>query len=187
MEEFAERGFKNAGMSRVLLDLGMSKSSFYHYFEDKADLYRQTIDYYLLPYFSDVVEFDFSSLTAEDFWSTLHAFFEMKSRMSVASVEMRMILMIITSLSQDPVEKEMSQKYLILCTQWIRDMIRQGQILGMVRTDLGDELLFAMVMGLSTSMDQWVVENTQNLSKAELVAVGEAAVDGYKRLLQPAT
>lgn len=61
MEEFVQSGFKNAGMSRVLFDLGMSKSSFYHCFEDKADLYRQTIDHYLLPYFSEVVEFDFSS------------------------------------------------------------------------------------------------------------------------------
>src|SRR5689334_5750559 len=36
--EFAAHGYETASLNRILLSAGLSKGSFYYYFEDKADL-----------------------------------------------------------------------------------------------------------------------------------------------------
>ena len=44
MEEFAEYGFDNSNMNRIVAESNISKGSFYQYFEDKRDLYFHLID-----------------------------------------------------------------------------------------------------------------------------------------------
>lgn len=39
VKEFSEQGYKGANISRMVLEAGIAKGSFYQYFEDKDDLY----------------------------------------------------------------------------------------------------------------------------------------------------
>ncbi|MBN1260558.1 MAG: TetR/AcrR family transcriptional regulator, partial [Anaerolineae bacterium] len=43
IEEFAEKSYRSASISRIVARAGIAKGSFYQYFEDKADLYRYLI------------------------------------------------------------------------------------------------------------------------------------------------
>ena len=38
-EEFAAQGFDGTSLNRLIESLGISKGSFYYYFDDKADLF----------------------------------------------------------------------------------------------------------------------------------------------------
>ena len=44
IEEFAENGFENASINRMVANSGISKGSFYQYFADKLDLFKHLID-----------------------------------------------------------------------------------------------------------------------------------------------
>ena len=43
-EEFAAKGYDAASLNRILELAGMSKSSLYYYFDDKADLFTTLVD-----------------------------------------------------------------------------------------------------------------------------------------------
>jgi len=43
LDEFAEFGFDNASINRIVSTAGIAKGSFYQYFEDKADLFKYVI------------------------------------------------------------------------------------------------------------------------------------------------
>lgn len=44
VNEFAEYGFESASINRIVANSGISKGSFYQYFEDKLDVFRHLID-----------------------------------------------------------------------------------------------------------------------------------------------
>ena len=44
VDEFAGYGFESASINRIVANSGISKGSFYQYFEDKADVFRHLVD-----------------------------------------------------------------------------------------------------------------------------------------------
>lgn len=44
VEEFAEYGFESASINRIVVNSGISKGSFYQYFEDKMDVFHHLLD-----------------------------------------------------------------------------------------------------------------------------------------------
>ena len=43
--EFAARGYDGASLNRIIQETGLSKGSFYYYFDDKADLFSTVADF----------------------------------------------------------------------------------------------------------------------------------------------
>ena len=43
-DEFSEYGFEAASINRIVANSGISKGSFYQYFEDKTDVFRHLVD-----------------------------------------------------------------------------------------------------------------------------------------------
>ena len=71
-EDFAARGFEGVSLNQLIDRLGMSKGSFYYYFDDKADLFTTVADLawaMVLP----VEKLDLETLKAENYWSSLEA------------------------------------------------------------------------------------------------------------------
>src|SRR5512145_519809 len=44
MDEFADYGFEASSINRIVANSGISKGSFYQYFEDKMDVFRYLMD-----------------------------------------------------------------------------------------------------------------------------------------------
>lgn len=44
IDEFAEHGYKSASINRIVTNSGISKGSFYQYFDDKADVFKYLMD-----------------------------------------------------------------------------------------------------------------------------------------------
>lgn len=74
-EEFAAHGFDGASLDRILEKSGMSKSSLYYYFDDKADLFTTMIERSLAVLFEEISGFDPKALDAETFWPTFEALY----------------------------------------------------------------------------------------------------------------
>jgi AcrR family transcriptional regulator len=78
LDEFAECGFNNASINRIVKTAGIAKGSFYQYFEDKADLFKHIMAViggkkaqYISPVMLNPADHDFFTLLEELYRSGL--------------------------------------------------------------------------------------------------------------------
>jgi len=182
---FAQHGYDNASMNQILEAAGLSKGAAYYYFDDKADLFVTTVTHYagaLVGDFDALVE----TLQADDFWPRLTALYvaqfehfhaqpwafgavKAAGRLSPGELGQNPGLMAALGAVQQSVVK----------------LIRRGQQLGVVRTDLPAELLVALFTGVDDASDRWLLTQWETLSREELLAIVRGVMHGMQRLLAP--
>lgn len=183
-EEFAARGFGGVSLNQLIDRLGMSKGSFYYYFDDKADLFTTVANLawaIVLP----VEHLDLESFDAENYWSSLEALMqEARSR-----VRANPWLVGFTRLMYDPpevagVRESLAEKF-AEARQWQAELIRKGQALGTVRDDLPVALLQALLVGADEAGDRWFVNNWDDLGEEEVERLFEEVFAIFRRMLEP--
>ncbi len=183
-EEFAARGFEGVSLNQLIDRLGMSKGSFYYYFDDKADLFTTVADLawaIVLP----VEQLDLDGFNAENFWVSLEALMqEARSR-----VRANPWLVGFTRLMYDPpeisgVRDAMAEKF-NAARQWQAELIRRGQDFGTVRSDLPVELLQALLVGADEAGDRWFVKNWDGLGEKEVERLFREVFAIFRRMLEP--
>ena len=183
-EEFASRGFEGVSLNQLIDRLGMSKGSFYYYFDDKADLFTTVADLawaIVLP----VEQLDLETFNADTFWPSLEALMqEARSR-----IRANPWLVGFTRLMYDPpeiagVRESLAEKF-DEARQWQAELIRRGQTLGAVRDDLPVGLLQALLVGADEAGDRWFVSNWENLEEKEIERLFQEVFAIFKRMLEP--
>ncbi len=181
--ELAEVGFERASLNRILEVAGLSKGSFYYYFDDRADLFAAVLDEAteaLLP----TEGFDPSTLTAPTFWPALEAlFFETEAR-ALASPWLAMA----GRLFYHPPAAELEplvRAHLERARSFLTQVLERGRALGAVRDDLPAELLVALVIAAAEAADRWIVEAWERFAPAELEAAGQSVFAALRRLAAP--
>lgn len=182
-EEFAAHGFDGASLNRILEKSGMSKSSLYYYFDDKADLFTTLIERSLAVLFREIGGFAPEALTAETFWIT----FEELYRRAIAVVGRNVWLVqfggMFYRLRSNPKEGSATGRIFQVARDWVTIIIERGQALGVVRTDLPQSLLIDSTMSLLESLDRWVVSHWNELEAAEKDAMPRLHIELFRRLL----
>ena len=182
-EEFASRGFEGVSLNQLIDRLGMSKGSFYYYFDDKADLFTTVADLawaIVLP----VEQLDLETFNADTYWPSLEALMqEARSR-----IRANPWLVGFTRLMYDPpeiagVRESLAEKF-DEARQWQAELIRRGQTLGAVRDDLPVELLQALLVGADEAGDRWFVSNWENLEEKEIERLFQEVFAIFKRMLE---
>jgi len=183
-EEFASRGFEGVSLNQLIDRLGMSKVSFYYYFDDKADLFTTVADLawaIVLP----VEQLDLETFNADTYWPSLEALMqEARSR-----IRANPWLVGFTRLMYDPpeiagVRESLAEKF-DEARQWQAELIRRGQTLGAVRDDLPVGLLQALLVGADEAGDRWFVSNWENLEEKEIERLFQEVFAIFKRMLEP--
>jgi len=182
-EEFASRGFEGVSLNQLIDRLGMSKGSFYYYFDDKADLFTTVADLawaIVLP----VEQLDLETLNAETYWSSLEALMQ-EAR---ARVRANPWLVGFTRQMYDPpeiadVRESLAEKF-DEARQWQAELIRKGQSLGTVRQDLPVELLQALLVGADEAGDRWFVSNWDELGEKEVERLFQEVFAIFRRMLE---
>ena len=183
-EEFASRGFEGVSLNQLIDRLGMSKGSFYYYFDDKADLFTTVADLawaIVLP----VEQLDLETFNADTYWPSLEALMqEARSR-----IRANPWLVGFTRLMYDPpeiagVRESLAEKF-DEARQWQAELIRRGQTLGAVRDDLPVGLLQALLVGADEAGDRWFVSNWNNLEEKEIERLFQEVFAIFKRMLEP--
>lgn len=64
-------------------------------------------------------------------------------------------------------------------------IVKRGQAVGAIRTDLSDELIFAWVHALDSASDQWLLAHWQHLNREAIAHVSDQTVDAMRRALVP--
>ena len=184
--EFAANGFKQASLNRIVSELGMSKSSFYHYFENKSDLFQKTLEHVMMPLFASHQTIDLEALTAETLWPAIMQFAGEMMQIVNQSPDMITAGRMFYRVMEIPEESALTQDIVSEFTNWILRLIQRGQALGVFRNDLPDSLLIDMIMALGMSMDRWMLSHWEELSDTEKEEIGARGFELFQRLMEPA-
>jgi len=182
-EEFAANGFDGASLNRILAKSGMSKSSLYYYFDDKADLFTTLVERSVAILFNQLGEFNPANLTAETYWSE----FEARYAKVISIVNGNGWLVrfggMFYALRSDPKQSAPTSRIFHTARHWVEAIIARGQELGVVRSDLPNTLLVDSAMALLESLDRWVVTHWREMTEAERVALPRTHIDLFRDLL----
>lgn len=182
--EFAARGFEGTSLNQLLDRLGMSKGSFYYYFDDKEDLFTTVVDHawaIVVPF----EELDLGELAAATFWTTLQSLM----REARARIHANPWLVGFTRLMYHPpqtvgVREALAEKFNQV-RRWQAGMILRGQEVGAVRSDLPAELLQVLLVGADEAGDRWMVENWDRFDEDEVERIFEEVFAIFRRMLEP--
>ncbi len=186
-QEFAANGFSQASLNRIIAQIGMSKSSFYHYFSNKSDLFRQTFLFAVTPILELDHALEIRAATAAEIWAAIESL--AAQLLPIVQASPMPILagrMFYRSREDQGGGKALCEELLASFTAWISRQLAHGQKVGAFRTDLPESLLIALIVSLGMSMDQWMVEHWDELEDAEKIRLTAAGFDLLKRLLTPA-
>jgi AcrR family transcriptional regulator len=151
-KEFSTRDYGSASINTILADAGFSKGSFYHYFDDKADL-AATV---LLECYQPLVELLRATKPfrrATHFWAELRA----QNLQMTALIEARppiyeLMVRLGNELVNNPELTARVMTDLVEVADRIAAQWRAGQRLGVVRTDLPIPELLAIQAGIKREL-----------------------------------
>lgn len=184
-QEFAAYGFEDASINRILENAKMSKGAAYYYFEDKADLFATTVQYCVQRLELIDRELDTTILTAENFW---RIFSELHRRPLLRSFDQPWLfgaLRAAGNLSPAALEREPLATLASQINMWAMNIMKRGQQLGMIRTDLPDELIFGWLEALDDAGDRWLLAHWQELDRVTIARYSDQTVEAMKRAVSP--
>ncbi|HFQ15164.1 MAG TPA: TetR/AcrR family transcriptional regulator, partial [Rhodobacteraceae bacterium] len=170
--EFAAHGFARASLNRIIGEVGMSKSSFYHYFDNKSDLFRQTFSDAVAPIMKLPQTIDIDALTSETLWPTVTS--AMAQGMQIAQDRPEIITAgrMFYKSREDPEGAALTGEYLGAISAWTLQLIRRGQAVGVFRDDLPDDLIIDMLMAMGMTMDRWILLQWESFDVARRMQLG---------------
>ncbi len=186
-QEFASRGFEHASLNRILERAQMGKGSAYYYFEDKADLFCAVIEHARERLHLDDLSVDLAQLDAETFWPTVAQIHREPLLRMLEQPWFFWVLNVPTQLSSAP--NRIQQVSLARLADQFRtlvmQLIKRGQQIGVVRTDLPDDLLFAWISALDQASDRWMMNHWEQMDRAAIATLSGATVAALSRALAP--
>lgn len=184
-EEFAARGYDQASLNGILERLGLSKGQFYYYFDDKADLFGAVFDWTFQRVIPPDLVSTIEGLGREAFWPYFERLAE-ESRTLLRAMPWYMGLM--RHMYHPPSEASARR---VVDGAWELGrglqlaLVRRGQALGLVRSDLPDELLFVMITALTTARDHWFLDHWDDLPPDERYELPGRLMGLFRRAFEP--
>ncbi len=182
-QEFAAEGYEGASLGWIAEQAGFSKPALYYYFEDKSDLYATVVReawQRLAPQ-----KIDFSTLDRRTFWPALEAFhlggFE--------QTRQEPWLVAVWKLAYHPPPGGAAAGAVAAVfeagREFLKALLRRGQQLGVVRDDLPDDLLIAILTGLDNAGDHWLVDQWEKLGAEEVFRLSKLVFETMQAAVSP--
>ncbi len=190
--EFAASGYEKASLNAIIARCGMSKGAMYYYFSDKDDLYRTVLDEFLKGLFeiwSGGAEtrhqpFDEAG-TPEAYWQEWVAHYRRSLRHylddPVQTELFHRCLRSRTSGNTHPALDEVAEQI----RDWVATVLKIGERLGAVRTDLPEGLLLDTAFGMLEGFDRWLFGEWASEAVLEIDVVANLVTEFLKRIVGP--
>jgi AcrR family transcriptional regulator len=184
-KEFARVGYAGASLNRILLAAGVSKGSFYYYFDDKADLACTVL---LWAYRDVIALFDRITLPErpEDFWDTIERFSNESLELAERAPDPRDLLSRLShAVANDRELEARAVKVLVKAAETWEALLTRGQALGVVRVDLPVRTMIDMFTAIKESLLREFTANNHIVGPDEWKQMGELLLDLFRRVCSP--
>jgi AcrR family transcriptional regulator len=182
--EFAAKGYEAASLNQILLAAGLSKGSFYYYFDDKLDL-AATIYLEAARPMADIGHIRTPN-TADEFWAELHRFsFERLRDIDSKRKETELVMRLAHAMLE---HAELTARIMPLFADGrakLSAFMQRGVELGAVRADLPVPVLMTLLQDVKTSLFKSLYPEERVLTDEELRSFTELVIDMAKRLTAP--
>ena len=181
-KEFAAYGFEDASVNRILETVQMSKGAAYYYFEDKVDLFFAVIQF-CIERLKFNLAFDPATITAENFWPI---FAEQRRLPLLASFEQPWLFAAVRAaerLSPAALQREPLANLASQVRTRLMSILMLGQKLGVIRTDISLDIIFAWIQALDAASDHWMLAHWSELDREAIAHISDQTVDGMRRAL----
>jgi AcrR family transcriptional regulator len=186
-EEFARSGFHGTSYNQLLERLQLGKSSAYYYFDDKRDLFLTALQRCYTRFFAAIRGLE-QPKNKKKFWQFVE-------QSSTRGYEFMLVDRTAASLMlciqrEQPLLAELGSRALLESMNGFYDeIVRQGQALGAVRTDMQPDLLSALVRDVAMTFDRWFISARAGdgapSQRVTPVAAARAFTDVAQRLCRP--
>jgi AcrR family transcriptional regulator len=184
-KEFAEYGYEQASLNRILEAGGMSKGAAYYYFDDKADVFATTVRYFVDTMFVAVTS-DLMQLKSDEFWPSFKQLYYEHLMLNTSADSWRVgVLRAVFSMSSEMRNHPEILAIFEKINYWVERLLGEGQKEGTIRNDLPKSLLIQLAINMDTTIDTWFIEEGKNLPEQERMATAKRAGELMQSLLQP--
>lgn len=183
-QEFAEHGYENASLNRILDVAGISKGAAYYYFDDKADLFA-TAALACWEALASQLDLDIDGLTAETFWPSIAAIYQQQFAAYHDQPWMARMMRAVGTLPPDALANSPLAGPLQEIMDLLDRLFSKGQALGVVRDDLPRDLLLELMTGIDRASDQWLLSHWDSLGPEQVEALVGQVVEIMRRVLEP--
>lgn len=178
--EFAEHGYVDASLNRIIADCGMGKSSFYYLFASKSELFEFVTAELVSETRARWSAPDPAALTGPAFWPGVRAVFD--DFLRVAAQHESFLLLGRLFYSDAPGSAKAAVGGALAAVEdWVRGVLAEGRRCGEVRDDLPEALQYALVVAMLRTFDEWSVTHHDQI--ADPAAVAEAQFATLRRAL----
>ena len=181
--EFSECGYEAASQNRIIEAAGISKGALYYYFDDKNDLYLSV----LLREFeglSEIIEIQPVD-NAEEFWAEIARMFVRTDEIIYRSAEsLALARSVARSFGRHEVPPGL-QTLMDQTREIAERLVRVGQPVGAVRTDLPVGLLVSIVIGMGQGMDLWFADHIETIQADRMLELNDKLVAMFRRVMAP--
>lgn len=184
-DEFGEKGYDSASINRIIAKAGVSKGSLYYYFEDKGDLFSTVMERATTAMVRLVGGMDLAALTRDTFWPSFEAIVRRSAQRLSGNAWYTRLARAFYRYWGRTGDRGPAGKFFAWIRKWTEDVLRRGQALGAVRTDLPLPLLVDLTMALGQVSDQWMLEAWDDFAPDERERVVELQMGLFRRLLEP--
>ncbi|MGR3292352.1 MAG: TetR/AcrR family transcriptional regulator [Paracoccaceae bacterium] len=181
--EFAERGYEAASLNQILEKSGMSKSSLYYYFDDKADLFVSLTERSVTYLMRDIGGLDQSKLTTENYWDELEGLVRRAMNVMTRNVWYVKLARMVFRLRGEPKGIEQTGRLFEAARKFLASVLIRGQELGVIRTDLPQSLMIDCAMGLGEATDRWMIMHWDEMNDAAKLKMVSVNFGLFRRLL----
>jgi AcrR family transcriptional regulator len=184
-KEFAEYGYEQASLNRILEAGGMSKGAAYYYFDDKADVFATTIRHYLDTIFVELTK-HVMQFEPEVFWPNFKQLYIEHLLVNAKEESWRFgVARALFGLAEAQLAHPEIQATFAKINHWVERLIEQGQAIDVIRRDLPKSLLIKLAISVDTTIDEWFAEHGKDLPEEERLATAKRAAELMQSLLQP--
>jgi AcrR family transcriptional regulator len=177
---FAKQGFEQASLNEILAEAGISKGSYYYYFDDKEDLFATALEAAFDVLVARMPMPALDEVTLEEFWPTVERLAgEWAATVDVSSDLFQAALQLSEAQRRSPRFAQMLEKATII----YRALIEPGQRLGCIRTDLSVEALVRLLQVNDTVLDGIFLSTHTKVTAASIGEHARLVFDTFKRLL----
>jgi AcrR family transcriptional regulator len=175
MEEFAEHGYDNASINRIVEKAGIAKGSFYQYFEDKQDVLAHLMSTTLhakLAYLSPVLH----DPDAHDFYTIMREMWRSGLEFARAHPEAAQVANQFLQYKAHPVYKALYGQNMQVGKAYYRSLIERGIAQGDIRPDIHIDFVVHMLINVSVSMMEYYFEEIHGQA-FDMSQIGDDVMD----------